>query len=86
MATTNIRSALGLLERYAEDHPSGISVNERNLIHAARAESDNADAAIVALEALTNPEGHIWHGAHSDECTGECKAVRAVLADAKVSP
>lgn len=42
------------------------------------------DAAILALQSLTNPEGHIWHGAHTDECTGECQAVRAVLAE--VSP
>ena len=34
---------------------------------------------LLALEALTDPEGHIWHGG-KDECTGECKDVRAALA------
>lgn len=88
MRTTKIREALELLRRYAEDSPGGSTVTERNLIHDALDEADKADAnagkygrAIDALEALTNPEGHIWHGAHSDECTGECKDVRAVLAE-----
>ncbi len=35
-----------------------------------------------ALEALTDPTGHIWHGV-SGECTGECKEARAAIAPAR---
>ncbi len=38
---------------------------------------------LEALQALTDPEGHIWHG-NSGECTGECRDVRAALAKAGV--
>lgn len=41
------------------------------------------EEAVEVLEALRDPEGHIWHGAHSQECTGECKAIRAFLAKAR---
>ncbi len=37
---------------------------------------------LEALEALTDPEGHIWHGGN-DECTGECKEARAAIAEAR---
>jgi hypothetical protein len=37
---------------------------------------------LLALEALTDPEGHIRHG-YSDKCTGECQDVRAAIAKAK---
>ena len=33
-----------------------------------------------ALQALTDPEEHIWHG-NSKECTGECQDVRKALDD-----
>ena len=36
-----------------------------------------------ATEALTDPEGHIWHGG-AQECTGECKAIRSALAAIRV--
>lgn len=32
-----------------------------------------------ALEALRDPEGHIWHGTDPKVCSGECQAVRAAL-------
>lgn len=87
MTTTKIREALELLRVYADDSPGGSSVGERNLIHDALLEAEAADAlepkylrAVDALAALTNGDGHIWHGAHSDVCTGECEEVRAVLA------
>ena len=41
-----------------------------------------APELLEALQALTDPEGHIWHGT-SGACTGECKAVRAALAKAE---
>jgi hypothetical protein len=41
-----------------------------------------APEMLAALEALTDPEGHIWHGT-SGACTGECKAVRVAIAQAK---
>lgn len=41
------------------------------------------DDMLSALESLTDPEGHIWHGNGSCECTGECKAVRAAISKAK---
>jgi hypothetical protein len=35
---------------------------------------------LAALEALTDPEGHIYHGRYPDgPCTGECQAVRAAI-------
>jgi hypothetical protein len=42
-----------------------------------------APELLEALRALTDPEGHIWHGPHSKECTGECKAVRGAIAKAE---
>ena len=41
-----------------------------------------APEMLDALTALTDPEGHIWHGP-SGECTEECKAVRAAIAKAR---
>ena len=41
-----------------------------------------APEMLDALTALTDPEGHIWHGP-SGECTGECKDVRAAIAKAR---
>jgi hypothetical protein len=40
---------------------------------------------VEALEALTDPRGHIWHGpsAGPGECTGECRDVRAAIAKAR---
>lgn len=35
-----------------------------------------------ALSALTDPEGHIWHGGNT-ECTGECRDVQAAIAAAR---
>lgn len=90
MSTKRIREALDLLRRYAVDHPAGLSVEESNLFADAEQEANEADEtgrkhgrAVRALEALTNPEGHIWHGSHGPECTGECSEVRAVLSEAK---
>ena len=37
----------------------------------------------AALVALTDPEGHIWHGAPHGPCTGECKQVRRALKGTK---
>jgi hypothetical protein len=53
-------------------------------------ETANANARLIAaapellaaLQALTDSEGHIWHG-NSKECTGECKEVRAAIAKAE---
>lgn len=44
-----------------------------------------APELLDALEALTDPEGHIYHGPNAapGECPGECKAVRAAIAKAK---
>jgi hypothetical protein len=39
---------------------------------------EDARDLAAALEALTDPEGHILHGA-SGSCTGECQGVRVVL-------
>jgi hypothetical protein len=41
--------------------------------------AEDVRVARAALEALSDPEGHIWHGGNT-ECTGECKDVRAALA------
>ena len=41
----------------------------------------SAPELLLALQALTDPEGHIWHGA-SRKCTGECKDARAAIAKA----
>lgn len=41
-----------------------------------------APELLEALKALTDPEGHIWHGGNA-VCTGECKAVRAAIAKAE---
>ena len=41
-----------------------------------------APLLLSALETLTDPEGHIWHG-NNKECTGECKEVMTAIAKAR---
>ena len=38
-----------------------------------------AERLRAALLALTDPEGHVFHGALDASCTGECKQVRRAL-------
>lgn len=77
--------------RESEVHAAGLRVqlegSERMMgakERAGRAQADAHDArsrlfaALDALQALTNPEGHLWHGGHA-ECTGECADARSVL-------
>ena len=47
-------------------------VIERNVLEA------KLKRAVDSIKALTDPEGHIWHG-KSGECTGECRDCRRVL-------
>lgn len=45
------------------------------------APSSPEDAVLLlrgVLEALQDPEGHIWHG-DSGECTGECREIQEAL-------
>ena len=42
-----------------------------------------AEGLRAALLALTDPEGHIWHGTQYGPCTGECKQVRRALKGTK---